>query len=85
MEAARKWCANNWVLHHENAPAHTALAVQQFLASKNMTVFPTPYSPDLAPYDFFLFSKMKIKLKGRRFDTAEEIQAESQKVLKMLT
>jgi hypothetical protein len=44
-----------------------------------------PYSPDLAPCDFLLFPKMKIKLKGRRFDTAEEIQAESQKVLKMLT
>jgi hypothetical protein len=44
-----------------------------------------PYLPDLAPCDFFLFPKMKIKLKGRRFDTIEEIQAESQKVLSMLT
>jgi hypothetical protein len=33
-----------------------------------------PYSPDLAPCDFFLFLKMKLKLKGRRFDTIEEIQ-----------
>jgi hypothetical protein len=40
-----------------------------------------PYSPDLAPCDFFLFPKMKLKLKGRRFDTTEEIQAESQRVL----
>ena len=32
-----------------------------------------PYSPDLAPCDFFLFPKMKLKLKGRRFDTIEEI------------
>jgi hypothetical protein len=81
-----KWRTNNWVLHHDNAPAYTALAVQHFLASKNMTVVPhLPYSPDLAPCDFFLFPKMKIKLKGRRFDTVEEIQAESQKVLKTLT
>ena len=29
---------NNWVLHHNNASARTALVVQQFLASKNMTV-----------------------------------------------
>jgi hypothetical protein len=35
-----------------------------------------PYSHDLAPCDFFLFPKMKLKLKGRRFDTTEEIQAE---------
>jgi transposase len=46
---------------------------------------PPPYSPDLAPCDFFLFPKMKIKLKGRRFSTVEEIQAKSQKVLKTLT
>jgi hypothetical protein len=31
------------------------------------------YSPDLALCDFFLFPKMKLKLKGRQFDTIEEI------------
>jgi transposase len=47
-----------------------------------MAVIPhPPYSPDLAPCEFFLFPKMKLKLKGRRFDTTEEIQAKSQKVL----
>jgi hypothetical protein len=40
---------------------------------------------DLAPCDFFLFPKMELKLKGRRFDNAEEIQAESQRVLDTLT
>jgi hypothetical protein len=51
-----------------------------------MAVIPhLPYSPDLAPCDFFLFPKMKLKLKGRRFDTTEEIQAESQRVLGTLT
>jgi hypothetical protein len=44
----------------------------------------TPYSLDLAPCDFFLFIKMKLKLKGRRFDTIEEIQAESQRVIDTL-
>jgi hypothetical protein len=39
----------------------------------------------LAPCDFFLFPKLKLKLKGRRFDTIEEIQAESQRVLDTLT
>jgi hypothetical protein len=36
----------------------------------------TPYSPDLASCEFFLFSKIKLKLKGNRFDITEEIQAE---------
>jgi hypothetical protein len=45
-----------------------------------MAVIPhPPYSSDLAPCDFYLFPKMKLKLKGRRFDAIEEIQAESQR------
>jgi hypothetical protein len=39
----------------------------------------------MAPCDFFLFPKMKLKLKGSRFDTIEENQAESQRVLDALT
>jgi hypothetical protein len=47
-----------------------------------MVVIPhTTYSPDLAPCDFFLFPKIKLNLKTRRFDTTEEIHAESQRVL----
>jgi len=49
-----------------------------------MTVKPhPPYSPDLAPSDFFLFPKLKMELKGRRIQT-EEIQAEPQAVLNTL-
>jgi hypothetical protein len=51
-----------------------------------MAVIPHPsYSRDLAPCDFFLFPKMKLKLIGRRFYTIEKIQAESQRVLDTLT
>jgi hypothetical protein len=39
----------------------------------------------LAPCGFFLFPKKKLKLKGHRFDTSEEPQTESQKVLDTLT
>jgi len=43
---------------------YTALAEQQCFASNNMTVIPHPsHSPDLAPCDFFLFPKIKNKLK----------------------
>jgi len=49
-----------------------------------MIVVPHPsYSPDLALSDYSLFPKLKIKLKGRQFQT-EEIQAESQAVLNTL-
>jgi len=33
-----------------------------------------PYSPDLATAESFVFPKLKTTLKGRRFQTIEEIQ-----------
>jgi hypothetical protein len=39
------------------------------------------YSPDLAPCDFALFAKLKLKLKGWHFETVSNIQRESQAVL----
>ena len=80
-----KWKNNNWFLHHDYAPAHTSLFVRYFLTSRNITVIPQPYSPDLAPSDFFLFPKMKLRLKGRRFGTTEEIHAESQEIINIVT
>jgi hypothetical protein len=72
------WRDKTWLLHHDNAPSHTSVLTLQFLAKNKMAVIPdSPYYPDLAPRDFFLFPEMKLKLKGRRFDTTEEIQAES--------
>ena len=38
-----------------------------------------------SPCDFFIFPKMKLRLRGRRFDTTEEIHAESQEVIDTLT
>jgi hypothetical protein len=37
-------------------------------------LFHPPYSPDLAPADFFLFPKLKIAMKGMRFDAVSSIQ-----------
>jgi len=57
------WREQTWLLHHDNALAHTAVLTQQFLAANKIPVIPhPPYSPDLAPRDFFLFPKMKLKL-----------------------
>ena len=45
--------------------------------------FPTPpSSPDLAPCDFFLFPMLKRPLKGRRFETIPETNANATKGLK---
>ena len=62
--------ADDWVLHHDNAPAHTAVSIREFLAKKNIPVLPhTPYNPDLALCYFCLFPKLKSELKGHHFGT----------------
>jgi histone-lysine N-methyltransferase SETMAR len=61
----RRWSSVTWLLHHDNAPYHAALSVREFLAKHSILVVPhPPYSPDLAPCDFFLFPRLKITLKG---------------------
>jgi hypothetical protein len=46
-----------------------------FLAEKSIPVIiQTPYSPDLAPSDFWLFPNLKMGPKGTRFATTEDIK-----------
>jgi histone-lysine N-methyltransferase SETMAR len=67
MKKPELWRNHNW-LHHDNAPVHTSLKTTEFVTSNNMIIVPhSPYSPDLAPRDFALFPKLKIKMKGQRF------------------
>jgi hypothetical protein len=43
-----------WFLHWDYAPVHTAAIVKNWLAARAIQVLPhPPYSPDLAPADFF--------------------------------
>jgi hypothetical protein len=47
-----KW-QGQWFLHHDTAPSHTSLVVQQVLADENIAVITQPpYSPDLTLSDF---------------------------------
>jgi hypothetical protein len=61
-------------LHHDNAQFHTSFFTRELLTKTNMAV--VPYSSY-----FVLIPRLKIKLKGRHFDTTEVIEAESQAVL----
>ena len=72
-----KW-ANGFILHHENAPCHTSLHVWQFLSNKNITVCPHP------PYscDFWLFPKVKMTMKGKRFESIQDIETATTAQLK---
>ena len=76
---------NSWILHHDNAPVQTALSVREFLTTKQVTVLEHPaYSPDLGPYYFFLFQKIKEILKGRHFDDIDDISSNTTAALKAI-
>jgi len=67
--------SSDWILHHDNSPAHKALSVKWFLAQKSVTEMEhPPYSPDLALNDFWLFPKIKSALKVWRFQDIEDFQ-----------
>jgi len=61
---------------HDNAPAHRAVATQKKLAYLGFQCLDhPPYSPDLAPSDYHLFSGLKKQLKGRHFSSDAEVIA----------
>ncbi|UYV71475.1 hypothetical protein LAZ67_8003425, partial [Cordylochernes scorpioides] len=86
LKRPERWQNNDWIFHVDNARPHTAHVVLQFLAKHSTIQIPhPPYSPDLAPNDFFLYPKLKMKLKGRKFDNVDMIQAESKATLRNLS
>ena len=83
---SEKWHSGNWILHHDNAPAHRAVTTNEFLVKHNILSLPhPPYSPDLARCDFFLFPQVKKTMKGRWFDYNEEIKANTTRQLRAIT
>lgn len=60
----------------DNAPVHTARVARQALKDTGFSeIDHPPYSPDLAPSDYFLFSNLKKDLRGRRFSDDDEMKA----------
>ena len=60
----RPGIARTWMLHHNNAPCHTAVSINEILAGKSIPVVPQPPSlPDLSPCDLFSFTRLKNHLK----------------------
>jgi len=50
----RPGIARTWILHHDNAPCHTAVSINEFLAEKNIpVVFQPPIRRILAPVTSF--------------------------------
>ncbi|GFR85931.1 histone-lysine N-methyltransferase SETMAR [Elysia marginata] len=56
----RVWRDNDSILQHDNARPHTSRQTQDAIRQLELTTLPHPaHSPDLAPYDYYLFPQLK--------------------------
>ena len=82
----RRWPAlfksAQWHFHQDNAPVHNSILVTDYLTKMGIKTVPhSPYSPDLASCDFWLFSK----LRGCCYETIEAMKEAVTKVIDTLT
>lgn len=61
---------------HDNAPIHTSSVSMATIERCGLNLLPhPPYSPDLAPSDFFLFNHLKKHLRGQVFANKHDLRA----------
>ena len=66
----RFWSSGDWLF--------------QYIVHFIVQLCQTPYSPDTALCSFWMFPKLKIALKGKRFDDIETIQSNATRELKAI-
>ena len=75
--------AKNLKILHDNAKPHVAKIVKTYLESEGITTIDhPPYSPDLAPCDFWLFDKIKQQLTDH--ETAESLKEQITEILDLI-
>ena len=70
------------IIHDDNAPIHRSSMVQLFQTNNGIELTGHPaYSPDLAPNDFWLIRKVKKALRGKTFETEDELLIQVSKII----
>ena len=81
IAAAIRWCKNkrkvggveSFLFHMDNAPCHNSTATKEYLEeNKVIRMEHPPYSPDLAPCDFYMFGYIKNHFANTVFNSIEE-------------
>ena len=58
----------------DNAPAHTSQVAMTASTEYGIEILPRPpYSPDMAPFDFYPFPKLKSLLRGAQYRSNEGV------------
>ena len=74
--------SGQWTFHQDNAPINNSILVTDYLTKMGIETAPhPPYSPDLAPCDFWLFRKLRVC----RYGTIEEMKEAVTKIIDMIT
>ena len=64
------------IFYHNNSTPHTSLATRQKLLKLSWEVMlHLPYSPDLAPSDYYLFRSLQNSLNGKTFNDDEAVKS----------
>ncbi|GBM86068.1 hypothetical protein AVEN_3894-1 [Araneus ventricosus] len=59
---------------HDNGRSHTTQELKDCHKSSSGSLEPSPYSPDLARSDYFLFPKLKEQLSRTRFSSDSDVK-----------
>ncbi len=69
------WRDQNFLIHQDNAPCHVSIQMAEYFHSVDQDLWPhPPYSPDLAPCDFWAFPALKKQLRGIHFEDLDDLQ-----------
>ncbi|CAK1592554.1 unnamed protein product [Parnassius mnemosyne] len=64
------------LFHQDNAPAHKVAVAMAAIQETGFELLEhPPYSSDLAPSDFYLFPRLKERLRGKKFEDDSKVMA----------
>ena len=74
--------SGQWHFHQDSTPVHNSILVTDYLSKMGIkTVLQPSYSPELSPFNFWLFPKLTVC----RYETIEEMKEAVMKVIDTLT
>jgi histone-lysine N-methyltransferase SETMAR len=69
----------------DNAPSHRADTVKELCAKHIKILAHSPYSPDEAPSDFYVFPSLKQQLRGHHFENEKALYNACDAALRLMS